>query len=66
MSAYAQVEMKDALELHPWEDDCPKMWIRLPKARRTQQWDSIGDPIVPLERNLYGHPLAGPFLGEKI
>ena len=23
-------------------------------------WSSMEDPVVPLERNLYGHPLAGP------
>ena len=34
------------------------MWTRLPKARRPQNWDSIDDPVVPLERNLNGHPLA--------
>ena len=28
------------------------MWIRLP-------WEYIEDPVVHLERNLYGHPLAG-------
>ena len=22
-------------------------------------WSSMEDPVVPLERNLYGHPLAG-------
>ena len=29
-----------------------------------ESWSSMGDPIVPLERNLYGHPLAG-LLWEK-
>ena len=24
------------------------------------------DPVVPLERNLYGHPLVGIFLGTTI
>ena len=24
-----------------------------------KSWSSIEDPVVPLERNLYGHPLAG-------
>ena len=24
-----------------------------------QSWSSMEDPVVPLERNLYGHPLAG-------
>ena len=25
----------------------------------TKSWSSMEDPVVPLERNLYGHPLAG-------
>ena len=24
-----------------------------------ESWSSMEDPMVPLERNLYGHPLAG-------
>ena len=24
-----------------------------------KSWSSMEDPVVPLERNLYGHPLAG-------
>ena len=24
------------------------------------------DPVVPLERNMYGHPLAGLIMGEAI
>ena len=30
-----------------------------------KSWSSMEDPVVPLERNLYGHPLAG-LLWEKI
>ena len=26
-----------------------------------KSWSSMEDPVVPLERNLYGHPLAGLF-----
>ena len=59
LCAYAQVKMKDAPKLlHLSEQDCPKIWIRLPKASRLQNWDSVDDPVVPLERNLYGHSLA--------
>ena len=25
-----------------------------------KSWSSMEDPVVPVERNLYGHPLAGP------
>ena len=59
VSAHTQVELKDAPELHLSEEDCPMVWISLPKDRRHQHWDSIDDPEVPLERDLYGHPLAG-------
>ena len=34
-------------------------WIRLPRHKWPKSWSSIDDPVVPLERNLYGHPLAG-------
>ena len=37
------------------KSECPDMWIRLPKS-----WCSMEDPVVPLERYRYGHPLAGP------
>ena len=35
------------------------MWIRLPKHEWPKSWEYIEDPVVLLERNLYGHPLAG-------
>ena len=35
------------------------MWIRLPRHKWPKSWSSMEDPVVPLERNLYGHPLAG-------
>ena len=35
-------------------------WIRQPKHKWPKSWSSMEDPVVPLERNLYGHPLAGP------
>ena len=28
-------------------------------AKLPKSWSSMEDPVVPLERNLYGHPLAG-------
>ena len=41
------------------KSECPDIWIRLPKHKWPKSWSSIEDPVVPLERNLYGHPLAG-------
>ena len=37
----------------------PDIWIRLPRHKWPKSWSSMEDPVVPLERNLYGHPLAG-------
>ena len=34
------------------------LWIRLPKHKWPKSWSSMEDPVVPLERNLYGHHLA--------
>ena len=33
--------------------------FRLPKHKWPKSWSSMEDPVVLLERNLYGHPLAG-------
>ena len=38
---------------------CPDIWIRLPKHKWPESWSSVEDPVVPLERNLYGHLLFG-------
>ena len=39
--------------------ECPDVWIRLPRHKWPKSWSSMGDPVVPLARNLYRHPLAG-------
>ena len=36
-------------------------WIRLPRHEWPKSWSNIQPPVVLLERNLYGHPLAGLF-----
>ena len=36
--------------------ECPDIWICLPRHKWPKSWSSIEDPVVPLERNLYGHP----------
>ena len=41
------------------KSECPDMWIRLPRHKWPKSWSSMEDPVVLLERNLYGHPLAG-------
>ena len=61
VSAYAQVKMEDAHKLFEKipKSECPDIWIRLPRHKWPKSWSSMEDTVVPLERNLYGHPLAG-------
>ena len=58
--AYTQVLLKDAAELLGLPpEQVPDTYITLPRDRRPEWWDKIEDPVVLLERNLYGHPLGG-------
>ena len=41
------------------KSECPDIWIRLAKHKWPRSWSSVEDPVVPLERNLHGHPLGG-------
>ena len=60
VSAYTQVKMEDAHKLLKIpKSECPDIWIRLPRHKWPKPWSGMEDPVVPLERNLYGHPLAG-------
>ena len=60
VSAKTQVNMEDAPKLLKIpKSECPDIWIRLPRHKWPKSWSSMEDPFVPLERNLYGHPLAG-------
>ena len=60
ISANTQVKMEEAHKLMKIpKSECPDIWIRLPRHKWPKSWSSIEDPVVPLERNLYGHPLAG-------
>ena len=53
--AYTQVETKDALQLLHISDEIVQRF----GSDYRQNWDSNDDPVVPLERHLYGHPLSG-------
>ena len=65
VSAYTQVKMEDAPKLLKIpKSECPGIWIRLPRHKWPKSWSSMEDPVVLLERNLYGHPLAG-LLSER-
>ena len=60
VSANTQVKMEDAPKLLKIpKSECPDIWIRLPRHKWPKSWSSMEDPVVPLERNLYGHLLAG-------
>ena len=60
VSSYTQVKMEGAPKLLKIpKSECPDIWIRLPRHTWRKSWSSMEDPVVPLERNLYGHPLAG-------
>ena len=56
VSVYTQVKMEDASKLLKIpKSECPDIWIRLPRHKWPKSWSSMEDPVVPLERNLYGH-----------
>ena len=60
VSAKTQVKMEDAHKLLKIpKSECPDIWIRLPRHKWLKSWSSIEDPVVALERNLYGHLLTG-------
>ena len=65
VSAYTQGRMEDAPKLLKIpKSECPDIWSRLPRHKWPISWSSMEDPVVLLEPNLYGHPLAG-LLWEK-
>ena len=58
VSAYTQVKMEDAPKLLKIpKSECPDTRIRLPRQKWPKSWSSMEDPVVPLERNLYGQLL---------
>ena len=60
VSAHTQVKMADAPKLlNIPKSECPDIGIRLPRHKWPKSWSSMEDPVVPLERNLCSHPLAG-------
>ena len=60
VSAYTQVKIQDAPTLLKIpKSECPDTRIRPARHKWPKSWSSMEDPVVPLERNLYGHPLAG-------
>ena len=67
VSACTQVKLEDAPRLlKTLKSECPDAWIRLPRHKWPKSWANIEDPEVLLERNLYGHPLAGTLVGKTV
>ena len=57
VSAYTKVKNGRCVLLKIPKSECPDGFVyhdTWPKS-----WSSMEDPVVPLERNLYGHPLTG-------
>ena len=66
-SACTQVKLEDAPTLVKiLKSECPDIWIRLPKHKWPKSWSRMEDPVVPLERNLYGHPFGRTIRGTAI
>ena len=60
VSAYTYAKLEDAPRLLKIpKSECPDVWIRLPRHLWPKSWANIEDPVAPLERKLYGHPIAG-------
>ena len=47
------------------KSECSDIWIRLPRHKWPESRSSMEDPVVPLERNLYGDPLVGLLLERQ-
>ena len=59
VSAYTQAKMENAHKLLKIpQSECPDIWMGQPRHKLPKSWSSMEDPVVPLECNLYGHPLA--------
>ena len=67
VSACTHVDMSEAPRLlRSPEKECPQVCVRPPPSRRPQQWDTIEESVVPLERNLFGHLFGRTGIGEKM
>ena len=65
VSAYTQVKMEDAPRLLQIpKSECPDILIRLPRHTWPKSWSNIEEQVIPLERNLYGHPTCQIIAGK--
>ena len=54
-----QIKLEDTRKLLKiLKSEYPDVRIRLPKQKWPKSWSNVEDPVVRLERNLYGYPLA--------
>ena len=66
VSAYTLEKLEDAPKLLKIpKSECPDVWIRLPRHKWPKSWEKIEDPVVPLERKVYGHSSAGKGNSKK-
>ena len=64
-SAFSHVKLEDAPRLLKIpKSECPDVWKRLPRHKWPKSWATVEDPVIHLQRNLYGHKLAG-FVWER-
>ena len=67
VSAYTQANMSAAPSLLILPEKECQVWIRLPPSRRPTNFDTLAEPVVVLlERNPYGHGLAGPLWERRL
>ena len=60
VSAFTRVNLEDAPKLLKIpKSESPDLWPRLPRHEWPKSWEGIEDPVVLLERILYGLPLTG-------
>ena len=58
IKAYNQIELPD---------ECPPTWCSMPRHRWPKEWEGrFEDPVVPMVRNLYGHPRAGNYWEQHV
>ena len=60
MQVEVSPHLKSNLQERIGTDQVVETWITLPRHCRPADWDDkYEEPVVRLEVNLYGHPLAG-------
>ena len=67
VSAKTQVKMEDAHKfLKIPKSECLDIWIRPPRHKWPKSWSSMEDPVILLERNLYGRPFGRTIMEKAI